>query len=107
MIISGGYNIYPRNIEEVLYRHPAIAEAAIIGISHPQRVQVPKAFIVKKEGMEVTETEIRDYLKGEIAGYAMPHAIEFRDALPKSIIGKVLKKELVAQELAKNTPPFK
>ena len=102
MIISGGYNIYPRNIEEALYRHPAVAEAAVIGIEHSQRVQVPKAFIVRKEGMEVSESELRDHLKTEIASYAMPYAYEFRDSLPKSMIGKVLKKELVAEEKAKD-----
>jgi long-chain acyl-CoA synthetase len=101
MIISGGYNIYPRNIEEVLYTHPAVAEAAVIGIPHKERVQVPKAFIVKKEGMEVTEAEIRQHLRAHIAAYAMPAAFEFRDSLPKSIIGKILKKELVAEEKAK------
>jgi long-chain acyl-CoA synthetase len=102
MIISGGYNIYPRNIEEVLYRHKAVAEAAVIGIFHPQRVQVPKAFIVVKEGMSVTETEIREHLKADIAAYAMPAAFEFRTTLPKSIIGKILKKDLVAEERKKS-----
>jgi len=101
MIISGGYNIYPRNIEEILYKHPAVAEAAVIGIPHPQRVQVPKAFIVKKEGMQVTEAEIKEHLKASLASYAMPHSIEFRDSLPKSMIGKILKKELAAEEKAK------
>jgi long-chain acyl-CoA synthetase len=102
MIISGGYKIYPRNIEEVLYCHPGVLEAAVIGIAHPQRVQVPKAFIVRKQGMDVSEAQIRDHLKTGIAAYAMPHAIEFRDALPKSMIGKVLKKELMAEEMAKS-----
>jgi long-chain acyl-CoA synthetase len=101
MIISGGYNIYPRNIEEVLYRHPCVAEAAVIGIAHPQRVQVPKAFIVCKEGMKVTEAEIKEHLKADTAAYAMPTAYEFRDTLPKSMIGKILKKQLVAEEKAK------
>ncbi len=101
MIISGGYNIYPRNIEEILYQHPGVAEAAVIGIPHPQRVQVPKVFIVKKEGAEVNETDIKAHLKAHIAAYAMPHAIEFRETLPKSIIGKILKKELVAEEKVK------
>jgi long-chain acyl-CoA synthetase len=103
MIISGGYKIYPRNLEEVLYRHPAVLEAAVIGISHPQRVQAPKVFIVKKEGAEVTEQDIRSHLRAHVAAYALPQAVEFRDTLPKSVIGKILKKELIAEELARKT----
>ena len=99
MIISGGYKIYPRNIEEVLYGHPAIAEAAVIGIPHPERVQAPKVFVVKKEGAEISESDIREYLRAHIAAYAMPQAIEFRESLPKSMIGKILKKELLAEEM--------
>lgn len=105
MIISGGYKIYPRNLEEILYQHPDVAEAAVIGIHHPQRVQAPKVFIVRKEGAEVSEQDIREHLRTRIAGYALPHLIEFRDILPKSIIGKILKKELVAEEQAKQHPP--
>ncbi len=100
MIISGGYNIYPRHIEEVLYQHPGVLEAAVIGIPHPQRVQTPKAFVVKKPGQEVNENDIRVYLREHMAAYAMPHKIEFRESLPKSAIGKILKKELVAEEKA-------
>jgi long-chain acyl-CoA synthetase len=101
MIISGGYKVYPRNLEELLYQHPDVLEAAVIGIPHPQRVQAPKVFIVKKEGTQVTESAIREYLRDKVAGYAMPHQVEFREALPKSAIGKILKKELVAEEKAK------
>lgn len=103
MIISGGYNIYPRHIEEVLYQHPAVLEAAVIGIPHPQRVQTPKVFVVKKPDQEVSENDIRVYLKEHVAAYAMPHKIEFRDSLPKSAIGKILKKELVAEEKARKS----
>lgn len=101
MIISGGYKIYPRNIEEILYQHPDVLEAAVIGIPHPQRVQEPKVFIVRKEGASIAEHDIRHYLKDKIAAYAMPHAIEFRETLPKSAIGKILKKMLVEEEKAK------
>lgn len=94
MIISGGYNIYPRNIEEVLYSHPNIVEAAVIGIAHPTRGQVPKAFIVKKEGTSLTADEVETYLKERLSAYSVPHTYEFRDTLPKSMIGKILKKEL-------------
>ena len=95
MILSGGYNVYPRTIEEVLYQHPSVLEAAVIGIPHELRGQVPKAFIVTKEGHLLTEREVRGYLKDRLSAYAHPHAYEFRDALPKSMIGKILKKELV------------
>lgn len=103
MIISGGYKIYPRHLEEVLYRHPGVQEAAVIGIPHPQRVQTPKVFVVKKEGHDVSEHDIRDHLRAHVAAYAMPHKVEFRLSFPKSIIGKILKKELVAEEKAKGS----
>ena len=94
MILSGGYNIYPRHIEEVLYTHPAILECAVIGIPHAVRGHVPKAIVVVKESKKVTESELRAFLKAELSAYAVPHVIEFRESLPKSIIGKILKKEL-------------
>lgn len=97
MIISGGYKIYPRNLEEILYKHPDVLEAAVIGIPHPQRGQAPKVFLVCKEGAEARENDIRVYLREHVAAYALPHAVEFRETLPKSIIGKILKKELVAE----------
>lgn len=98
MIISGGYKIYPRNIEEALYQHPDVLEVAVIGVHHPQRVQEPKVFIVRKEGASLTESDVRQHLKDKISAYSMPHLIEFRDSLPKSAIGKILKKILVKQE---------
>jgi long-chain acyl-CoA synthetase len=98
MIISGGYNIYPRELEEVLYMHEAVAECAVIGIPHPLRVQVPKAFIVLKAGKTVTEGELREHMKARLSAYAQPAAYEFRESLPKSMIGKILKKELLAEE---------
>ena len=101
MIISGGYNIYPRNIEEVLYQHPEVVEAAVIGIPHEQRGQVPKAFVVRKEGSTLDAVQLKRYLYDRISSYTMPAAFEFRDALPKSMIGKILKKELVAEEKRK------
>jgi long-chain acyl-CoA synthetase len=101
MIISGGYKIYPRNLEEVLYQHPSILEAAVIGVPHPERVQQPKVFIVRKEGAELTEAGIKEHLRDKIAAYAMPHLFEFRESLPKSIIGKILKKDLIAEEKIK------
>jgi long-chain acyl-CoA synthetase len=102
MIIVGGYNVYPRNIEEVLYGHEAVAEAAVIGLEHPTRGQMIKAFVVKKEGALVDESVLKEFMKHKMSAYAVPHAVEFRDALPKSPVGKILKKELVAEEKAKH-----
>ena len=98
MILSGGYNIYPRNIEEVLYTHDAIAECAVVGIPHKSRGQVPKAFIVLKDGASLDATECKEFLKENMSLYAIPAKFEFRDELPKSMIGKILKKELLVEE---------
>jgi long-chain acyl-CoA synthetase len=94
MIISGGYNIYPRHIEEELYKHPAILEAAVIGLKHDMRGEVPKAFVVLREGQKISEQEVKDYLRGHLAAYSIPASIEFRDTLPKTLIGKIDKKAL-------------
>lgn len=101
MIIVGGYNVYPRNVEEVLYTHPAIAEAAVLGLDHPTRGQMIKAYLVLKAGQSVAESELKSYLKQNMSAYAVPHAYEFRETLPKSMIGKILKKELLAEEKAR------
>lgn len=101
MIIVGGYNVYPRNVEEVLYTHPAIAEAAVVGLTHATRGQMIKAYIVLKEGQTLDEGTLKPYLKERMSAYAVPHAYEFRATLPKSMIGKILKKELVAEEKAR------
>jgi long-chain acyl-CoA synthetase len=95
MILSGGYNVYPRTIEEVIYQHCDVLEVAVIGVPHALRGQVPKAFVVVKEGKRLTEEDIRAFLKDKLSAYAHPHVYEFRDALPKSMIGKILKKELI------------
>jgi len=102
MIISGGYNIYPRTIEEVLHTHPDIVQCAVIGVDHPTRGQVPKAFVVKKEASALTEHDVKHYLKDKLSAYCLPQHIEFRAELPTSMIGKILKKELVAEEKAKS-----
>jgi len=94
MIISGGYNIFPREIEEVLYTHEKVKEAAVIGIPDKKFGERPKAFIVPKENMELSESEIIDFLKARIARFKIPKKVEFRETLPKTLIGKVLKKNL-------------
>lgn len=102
MIIVGGYNVYPRNVEEVIYTHEAVAECAVVGLDHPTRGQMIKAYVVLKEGKQCDEAAMKAYLKTRMSGYAVPHVVEFRESLPKSMIGKILKKELVTEEKAKH-----
>lgn len=94
MIISGGYNIYPRNVEEVLYAHPAIAEAAVVGIDDPNWGQLVKAFVVIKQDQMLTEEELHTFVRDQLPRFAWPSEYEFRDALPKTLIGKISKKDL-------------
>jgi len=94
MIIRGGFNVYPREIEEVLYGHPAVAEAAVIGIPHESHGEEVKAVIAFKAGHTATEDEIIAYCKEKLAAYKYPRVIEVRDALPKGPTGKILKREL-------------
>jgi long-chain acyl-CoA synthetase len=94
MIISGGYNIYPRHIEEALYKHVCVGECAVIGVPHDKYVEVPKAFVVFKEGHVTTEEDLITFLKTELPGYAVPRQFEFRNTLPKTLVGKVDKKAL-------------
>jgi long-chain acyl-CoA synthetase len=101
MIIVGGYNVYPRTIEEALYAHEAVAEAAVLGLTHPTRGQMIKAYIVLKAGVTADAAQLKDYLKHRVSAYALPHAMEFRESLPKSPIGKILKKELLREESEK------
>jgi len=101
MIIAGGYNIYPREIDEVLYEHPKIADAVTIGIPHEYRGETVKAFIVPKEGETLTEEEIIQFCEEKLAAYKRPKLLEFRKELPKSAVGKILRKVLRAEEEAK------
>jgi long-chain acyl-CoA synthetase len=101
MIIIGGYKVFPRDIEEELFKYPKIKDATVIGIPHPKMGEVPKAFVVLKDGETCTEAEIVDYMSKNVADYKVPRQVEFRDALPKTIIGKVLKRQLMEEEKAK------
>src|SRR5581483_7232941 len=94
MIISSGYNIYPREIEEVLYQHPAVLEAAAIGVPDSYRGESAKAFAVLKPGQSATAEELIAFCKQQLAPYKVPRSIEFREALPKTMIGKILRREL-------------
>ena len=99
MIISGGYNIYPRDVDEVLFAHPKVEEACSIGIPHPTRGEQIKAFVVMKKGQTATQEELIEFCKTRLARYKLPTIIEFRKELPKSNVGKVLRKELREEEL--------
>jgi len=94
MIISGGENIYPREVEEVLSSHPSVLEAAVIGVPDKKWGETVKAFVVLKEGENVSEYEVIDFCKNNLASYKKPSSIEFMDLLPRNSVGKVLKKKL-------------
>ncbi|MBU9710945.1 AMP-binding protein [Evansella tamaricis] len=105
MIIAGGFNIYPREIEEVLYENDAIQEAVAIGIPDPYRGETVKAFIVLKEGAQITEAEVSNFCRKHLSAYKVPKHFEFRNELPKTMVGKVLRRALVEEEknkLARN-----
>jgi long-chain acyl-CoA synthetase len=94
LIIRGGYNVYPREVEEVLYAHPAVAEAAVIGVPDPKWGEEVRAIVAVKPGQSVTEAELIEFTRERVAAYKYPRQIEFRDSLPKGGTGKILKKEL-------------
>ncbi|MFQ5577803.1 MAG: AMP-binding protein, partial [Anaerolineae bacterium] len=101
MIIAGGFNIYPNEVEDVLYSHPDILEAAVVGVPHETRGEVVKAFIVLKEGRAQTEESLRTWCKKEMRAYMVPKFVEFRDELPKTMVGKILRRQLLEEEKQK------
>lgn len=98
MIIVSGYNVYPAEVEAVLFEHPKVREAAVVGVPDPRRGETVKAFIVLKEGETATEEEIIGFCRERMAAYRAPRIVEFRTDLPKSIIGKVLRRTLREEE---------
>src|SRR5450756_208635 len=101
MIIAGGFNIYPRDIDEVLFQHPKIAEAVSVGVKDKYRGETVKAFVVLKPGETCTEQEIIKFCKEKLAPYKVPKLVEFRESIPKSAVGKILRKVLRDEEEAK------
>jgi long-chain acyl-CoA synthetase len=95
MIIRGGFNVYPRELEEVLLTHPDVSLAAVLGVPHDSHGEEVKAFVIRKQGATVTEAELVAWCKQNMAAYKYPRIIEFRDALPMTATGKILKRELV------------
>jgi long-chain acyl-CoA synthetase len=98
LIIRGGYNVYPREIEEVLYEHPAIQEAAVVGVPHDELGEEVGAAVVLKEGESLEADELKSYVKEQVAAYKYPRRIWFVDELPKGPTGKILKREIEVPE---------
>jgi long-chain acyl-CoA synthetase len=101
MIIAGGFNIYPREVDEVLFQHPKVQDVVTVGVPDAYRGETVKAFVVVKPGETVTEEELIKFAREKLAAYKAPKAVEFRDTLPKSAVGKTLRKVLRAEEQAK------
>ena len=98
LILCSGFNVYPGEVESILFEHPKIKDAAVIGIPDEKRGETVKAFVVLKEGETATAEDIIQWGKKHMAAYKYPRIIEFRDDLPKTALGKVLRKELKAEE---------
>lgn len=101
MAIVGGYNVYPREIDEVLHEHPKIKEAVSVGIPHPSKGEVIKAYIVPEDGIKLGKAEVLAYCRERLAQFKVPRQIEFRSALPRTMVGKVLRRVLRAEEIEK------
>jgi len=94
LIIRGGYNVYPREIEEVLYEHPAVQEAAVVGVEHDELGEEVGAAVVLKEGEDASADDLKEYVKENVAAYKYPRKVWFLDELPKGPTGKILKREI-------------
>jgi long-chain acyl-CoA synthetase len=101
LIIASGYKIFPRNVEEAIYQHPATAECVVIGVPDAYRGQTVKAFVVPVQGRSLTANELLAFLRDKLSPMEMPKEIEFRASLPKTAVGKLSKKELIAEEVAR------
>jgi long-chain acyl-CoA synthetase len=101
VILVGGFNCYPREVEEVIYQHPAVAQAAVVGVPDEKSGEAVKAFVQLKEGCGENEEEMLHFCRERLAGYKRPRSVEFRKELPTSAVGKVLRKELRKEELEK------
>ena len=94
LIIRGGYNVYPREVEDVLYRHPAVAEAAVVGVPDDRLGQEVKAVVVLRDGRRASAAELIEYVKERLASYKYPRSVEFRESMPKNAANKIVKREL-------------
>jgi long-chain acyl-CoA synthetase len=94
LVLVGGFNVYPREVEEVLYTHPAVAEAAVIGVPDPRLGEVVKAFVVRRPGVPVSSEELIEWVRGRLAHFKAPREVAFVPSLPRTLVGKVLKRSL-------------
>lgn len=101
LILAGGYNVYPRNVEEAIYQHPAVAECVVAGVPDPYRGQTVKAYIKLREGQSLDADGLKAFLRDHLSAIEMPKQVEFRDELPKTMIGKLSRKALLEEEAAK------
>ena len=103
MIKTSGFQVWPREIEEVLASHPTVMEVGVAGIPDPHKGEAPKGWVVLKEGCTVTESQLRDFCRERLSAYKIPIAIEFRSTLPKTLVGKILRRELAAEHREKRS----
>ena len=101
LIICGGYNVYPRAVEEAIYLHPEVEAVTVIGVPDDYRGQTPKAFVQRRAGSDLTAEQLLAFLADKLSRIELPKLIEFRAELPKTAVGKLSKKELIAEENAK------
>jgi long-chain acyl-CoA synthetase len=101
LILVGGYNVYPRMVEEAILRHSAVEDVAVCGIPDDYRGETVKAFIVPRPGQSIMLSELKAFLRDKLAPFEIPRAIALREALPRTLVGKVSRKELIAQEIAR------
>jgi acyl-CoA synthetase (AMP-forming)/AMP-acid ligase II len=94
MIITGGYNVYPREVEDALLAHPSVSECAVVGAPHEKWVEAVTAFVVLRSGETATEVELIQFAHERLAGYKIPKSVRFIDQIPKSAVGKVLRRAL-------------
>jgi long-chain acyl-CoA synthetase len=98
MILCSGFNVYPRNVEEAIYLHPAVAECVVAGVPDEYRGQTVKAYVRVDDGQSLTADALIDFLKDKLSPIEMPKQVEFRDELPKTMIGKLSRKALLDEE---------
>jgi long-chain acyl-CoA synthetase len=98
LIISGGFNVYPRMVEEAIHLHPSVAEAAVCGVPDKHRGEVVKAFVTLREGETLTASALRAFLKDALAPFEVPRKVEFRQSIPKTLVGKPLRRQLIEEE---------
>jgi long-chain acyl-CoA synthetase len=104
LVIRGGYNVYPREVEEVLYEHPDVAEAAVVGVPDANLGEEIAAVVVLKPGAAATPEELRQHVRGQVAAYKYPRIVWITDALPKGPSGKILKREIVVPSALSGMP---